>query len=680
MAGKHADSRSARKMKRSLNGRILRSTTLNIMVLVIVCCMIMAFSMQSLANNILLDSLQPMARQSAKTVEANIHMLADRMMTIAGDSRMNTVTVSIDNNETALSRPDAALTEKNRAEVLNEAAEIYELYTIALYDLNGHLAQGIDGAPESLDSSFFSLLKETDNLTTCSSTIFQEKLGITMGMPVKENGETLLYVVGIYKYDTLNDVISSINLGRHGMAYMVNREGTITGHPDQSLILNKSSLSQLSENNKEALERVTTGETGATEFSVDGEKMLVAFSPIRGTQWSLVIQVPKSDYNSLISGAMMAAILATVAVLVLSMLLVLRLSRSISRPVKSVTARMVALSNGDLHTEVVPIRSGDELGVMTQTLDATVESVNHYISDIQQVLTQVANGNLSTEPQMDYKGDFVLIRGSLHTIIRSMNETIHGFRAAASRLTDMAEELSTQSVQLHHDSLEQNQSAEALVHEVTCVKKRLADVTESSNQARSQTEEITRRIQDANSQMTNLSSAMDDISANAQEITKIAQDIEDIAFQTNLLALNASVEAAHAGAAGKGFAIVAEEVKRLAAQSAKAAQRATDMVTNTRSIIQTGVKLTTDTADSLHAISDFSSHISVISGKLVAAVEGQKGALAVMDERIQSISGIADRNLQSAEGTEKSSGVLAREAEALQSQVQKFILKEESDR
>lgn len=680
MTGKHADSRSARKMKRSLNGRILRSTTLNIMVLVIVCCMIMAFSMQSLANNILLDSLQPMARQSAKTVEANIHMLADRMMTIAGDSRMNTVTVSIDNNETVLSRPDAALTEKNRAEVLNEAAEIYELYTIALYDLNGHLTQGIDGAPESLDSSFFSLLKETDNLTTCSSTIFQEKLGITMGMPVKENGETLLYVVGIYKYDTLNDVISSINLGRHGMAYMVNREGIITGHPDQSLILNKSSLSQLSENNKETLDRVTTGETGATEFSVDGEKMLVAFSPIRGTQWSLVIQVPKSDYNSLISGAMMAAILATVAVLVLSMLLVLRLSRSISRPVKSVTARMVALSNGDLHTEVVPIRSGDELGVMTQTLDATVESVNHYISDIQQVLTQVANGNLSTEPQMDYKGDFVLIRGSLHTIIRSMNETILGFRAAASRLTDMAEELSTQSVQLHHDSLEQNQSAEALVHEVTCVKKRLADVTESSNQARSQTEEITRRIQDANSQMTNLSSAMDDISANAQEITKIAQDIEDIAFQTNLLALNASVEAAHAGAAGKGFAIVAEEVKRLASQSAEAAQRATDMVTNTRSIIQTGVKLTTDTADSLHAISDFSSHISVISGKLVAAVEGQKGALAVMDERIQSISGIADRNLQSAEGTEKSSGVLAREAEALQSQVQKFILKEESDR
>ena len=87
MSGNKADSRG-REMKRSLNGRILRNTLLNIFVLVLVCCGIMWAAMQSLANNILLDSLQPMARQSAKTVEANIHMLADRMMNIAGDPRM----------------------------------------------------------------------------------------------------------------------------------------------------------------------------------------------------------------------------------------------------------------------------------------------------------------------------------------------------------------------------------------------------------------------------------------------------------------------------------------------------------------------------------------------------------------------------------------------------------------
>ena len=662
MMGKQAGSPAGRGIKRSLNKRILRNTLLNILVLVVVCCGIMALALQSLANNILLDSLQPMARQSAKTVEANIHMLADRMMTLASDTRL------------AASASQSA--EESRAAALTEAAEIYEFYTIALYDLDGRLIQGIDGAPESLDSAFLSLLRETDNLTTDSSTLYQGKLGITMAMPVKEEGETALYLMGVYKYDTLNDVISSINLGRSGMAYMVNQEGLVTGHPDQSIALEGSSLAQLSDGNQEAVQRVTTGETGATEFPIGGEQMLVAFSPIRGTQWSLVIQIPKSDYSHFINSAMLVAILATLAVLILSILLVLRLARSISHPVKRVTDRMVALSSGDLHTEVLPVHTGDELEVMTQTLDATLESVNRYISDIQQVLTRMASGDLCTGPQVDYEGDFVLIRGSLRTITESMNETLTGFRAAADRLAAMAEQLSAQSAQLHQASLEQNHSTDELVHEVTHVKERLAGVTESSGQTRCQTEEITQRVQSANQQMAALISAMDDISANAQQITKTAKDIEDIAFQTNILALNASVEAARAGSAGQGFAVVADEVKQLAAKSAEAAKSATDMVNNTKAIIQNGVALTADTAGSLRAISDVSTQISAISDQLAAAVQGQETALAGMEERIATISAIADRNLQNAEETEQASGSLAREAEALQSRVRQFTLKE----
>ncbi len=649
------------KPRRSLNGRILRSTTLNILILVIVSCAIMALSMQYLATNILLDSLQPMVRQSAKTVEANIHMLADRMMTLAGD----------------LGEAGAA---QRRAEILAETAEIYELHTIALYDLDGKLIQGIDGAPQDLDADFLALLQETDNFTTASSTIFQEKLGITMGMPVKEDGETAMYVIGVYKYDTLNDVISSINLGAHSTAYMVDRKGIVTGHSDQSLVLSGSTLAQLGGEDADSLSRITAGETGATEFPVDGEHILVAFSPIRGTQWSLVLHIPEADYSHMINSAVSLAVAATLAVLVISILLVLHLARSISRPVKSVTSRMVSLSDGDLHSSVTPVRSRDELEVLTHTLGTTVESVNNYISDIQQVLTQVAGGNLCVTPQMDYRGDFTLIRSSLRTIIQSMHETISGFRSATSQLAHMSEELNGQSSQLHQASMEQNQSTEALVCEVSHVKAQLSSVSESTRQTRSKTTEIARCIQEANTHMSSLTTAMDGISSNAEEITKIAKAIEDIAFQTSILALNASIEASRAGSAGRGFAVVATQVKALAAKSAEAAQNATEMVSHTSTMIQTGVRLTADTADSLHAISVVSDEISAISDQLVSAVRDQESALLIMDERIETISGIADQNLQNAGEIDQSSGLLAREAEVLQAHVKKFVLKEENDK
>ena len=669
MGTKLSDSRISRNTRKSLNGRILRNTTLNILILVAVCCVIMALSMHSLANSILLDSLQPMARQSAKTVEANIRMLAERMMMLAGDSRMNIVDIG---GNAAESGHDGKTAADGWEAVLTEAAEIYEFYTIALYDLSGRLVQGIDGAPESLDDGFFTMLKETDNLTIYNSTIFQDKLGITMGMPVKENGETAFYLVGVYKYDMLNDVLSSINIGKNGMAYMVNREGIVTGHPDQSKVQAKSTLLQLGGGNEEAIKSVTTGETGSTEFDINGQQMLVAFSPIHGTQWALVIQVPKSDYNNLINRAMIVAGICTLAVLFISILVILRMARSISKPVKNVTNRMLGLSDGDLHTEVAHIRSGDELEIMTRTLADTVGSVNRYISDIHQVLSGVADGNLQIEPHVQYKGDFTLIRNSLVTILASMNKTISGFRAAAARLAQMAEELSGQSGQLHQASLEQNQATEVLVDEVTHVKEQLAGVIESSDQTHTMTSKITRKVQEANTQMDALSNAMSNISSNAQEITSIAKAIDNIAFQTNILALNASVEAARAGSAGRGFAIVAEEVKELAGKSAQAAQNAMAIVANTKAVIQKGVELNASTAESLQAIYGVSTEISEI-----AAVQGQENALISMEERIATISSIADRNLQSAVGTSQSSELLAKESEELQMQVKKFALKEE---
>jgi len=101
------------------------------------------------------------------------------------------------------------------------------------------------------------------------------------------------------------------------------------------------------------------------------------------------------------------------------------------------------------------------------------------------------------------------------------------------------------------------------------------------------------------------------------------------------------------------------------------------MIDSTHDIIQTGVILTADTAGSLQSISRVTGQISTIADHLVAAVEGQEQDLSVMEERIENISTIANRNLQNAGGTEQSSGLLAREAESLRFQVKKFVVKED---
>lgn len=634
------------KMRKTLNTKILSSTLSILFVVVVVCCSIMAISMQSLSNAILLDNLQPMARQSAKTVESNIHMLADRMMSIAADSRL--------------------LSEESvRQAVLEEAKEIYELHTIALYDRNGKMLLGDPEASKSLDPKFFSMLADTDNLTTDTSTIFRENLGILMGMPVKENGETIFYIAGVYKYDTLSDVLSNINVGRHGEAIIVNRDGEIVGYSDRTVVQQKTSLLDWMGDNT-LLTQLTTGETGSAEVSSFGENLFLAYSPVRGTQWSLIIKMPKSDYAYLTNRAIILSAMIALGLLILAGMIIFRLSRSISVSVKHVANRMVELSDGNLHKPVEKTRTGDEIELLTDTLGNTVQSINGYISEIERVLNHIAAGNLDIAPQGEYKGDFSLIRDTLSHIISSMNETMTDFNQAAVRLSDVAARLNTQSSQLHIASEEQNESANHLVSEVLTVKDRLEIVTKNTEKTRDKTGEISQQIQEANTKMAALTGAMNNINEHATEITRIAKVIEDIAFQTNILSINASVEAARAGSAGKGFAVVADEVQNLAAKSAQAAKSTTSMISNTHTLVQTGVKLTADTAHALQSISESSKKIETITNDLAYAVQEQENALGAIEKKIETISAIADRNLQSAADTEESSGILAQEAEHLQ--------------
>lgn len=651
------------RRRKSIKGKIMGSTYIAILMLTVVCVSIMAVSMRTLTKTILLDNLQPMAQQASKTVESNLHLLADRMMTLAGAQSMSA-------------------SEEEKSAALVEARNQYELFTIAVYDLSGNVLakDGVD--VEEVDAEeLFSLLVKTDNLVIGDPVAVEDTLAIPIGMPVKENGETAGYLLGYYKYDALKDVLGSISVGKTGSILIINQEGTIVGHSVLEMVKSAPNIFELDKGSgtEEVYKRMLSGETGSAEGKIKGKDAFIAFAPVRGTYWSLAVEVPQADYLYITNCAIFITVIVSVLMLVLGLILVYRQTNKVSAVLGKVTDRITQFSEGDLHTPFEVAETRDELELLSGSMKTTVESINTYLEEIQEVLLHIAQGDLDVCTSDDYQGDFVVIRDSLSNIINALNEVLHKFHYASDRLSGMADKLSRQSGELQNASVQQSNTVGLLAEKLTGVKGGLDAVSQNTTMTKSKIDEIAERIADGNDQMQHLSQAMDHIHQNAAEISKISKLIEDIAFQTNVLSLNAAVEAARAGSAGSGFAVVADEVRSLANQSAEAAKNTSEMIMRSTAMIQTGVSLTNDLRDAFQQIEEVSNTIESISGQLAQTVEKQEQSISEITEYIGDISLVADQNRENAEDTAQVSREVSSEAEHLHEMLRYFRLRGEEN-
>ncbi len=174
--------------------------------------------------------------------------------------------------------------------------------------------------------------------------------------------------------------------------------------------------------------------------------------------------------------------------------------------------------------------------------------------------------------------------------------------------------------------------------------------------------------------MTELVTAMKEIQQAGAKIAIVAKLIDDIAFQTNLLALNAAVEAARAGRQGKGFSVVADEVRSLSGRSAKAARETSAMVEAMTDRMQAGAELAVRSDNEFRDIVEATSQVALIFQEISSASDAQSAAMAQIAGGLGQIDGVIQENTHSAGSTASSALQLSRQAEELNRLVSRFRL------
>ena len=179
-------------------------------------------------------------------------------------------------------------------------------------------------------------------------------------------------------------------------------------------------------------------------------------------------------------------------------------------------------------------------------------------------------------------------------------------------------------------------------------------------------------LRDSDKKMQELTQAVGHVKTNSREINKIVKEIEDIAFQTNILALNASVEAARAGEAGRGFSVVAGEIRRLAAKTTSASQLTAELIDKNSEAVDVGIESAEATAEALKESVTGAQKVNSMVEEISEVCVQQSDALAQIRKSIELISEIVQGNSATSEESAAASEELSAQAQVLKEMVEQF--------
>ena len=406
-----------------------------------------------------------------------------------------------------------------------------------------------------------------------------------------------------------------------------------------------------------------------------GKPFMTAYFPVTNPAGKVIgilyVGVPMAELDAMLSQVMqtmmVAAAIAALLVLGLTMLAV----RRVTKPLTAVTEALTAIADGREHVEIGSDDRSDEIGEIARSLMffRSAAGERRRMREEQAAAAAAAVEQRKTELQRFVNSFQASIGGIIENVLTSASE----FEREARQLTQAARttaDLSGQSAGASETASEHVRTAAA-----------------ASDELSGSIAEIIRRVQESNAiaaEAVNQATATDqrikELSDAGNRIGDVVKLITSIAEQTNLLALNATIEAARAGDAGRGFAVVAQEVKTLAGQTANATEEISSQIANMQTVTQESV-------DAIKAIGATIERINGIAASISAAVEQQRAATQNITQSVRSAaSGTAEvvNNIRSAargagetgESSNRmfaSAQALSGESLRLKAEVQKFL-------
>ena len=347
---------------------------------------------------------------------------------------------------------------------------------------------------------------------------------------------------------------------------------------------------------------------------------------------------------------------------------------AINTPINEASAVLSAMAEGHLNMTVKGNYEGDFM-LVKDSINSMQASISSYISEISEILHQISAQNLDVSIDRQYIGDFSLIKDSLNMIIQTFNTIISDFSSMASQVSDGTRQMSNVSANLSEGASIQAKTYGELNDSIGQVESSSNKNAEAAQRTSNLTQNAKSRAEEEALTMQQTLKAMEYIKDSSNNISQIIKVIEDIAFQINLLALNAAIEAARAGDHGKGFSVVAEEVRSLAERSRIASGETTALIEESTKSASEGEKQVEAMAQGLsfmmEQIAEISDNVSVIAD----ASQTQIGNISQISHGISQLSHITQSTTALSQEGSDSAEVLSNKAETLKGTIEKFKLK-----